>query len=85
MFFVYDRTPPCAHGLRPKDLSSRFRRYECAIRNARFVWTQLITVPGAIVPLPYRGKQRQVMINMDHNLMQARNVSPTDVLNAVNA
>src|SRR5260370_40325881 len=25
------------------------------------------------------------MINMDHNLMQARNVSPTDVLNAVNA
>jgi multidrug efflux pump subunit AcrB len=25
------------------------------------------------------------MISMDHNLMQARNVSPTDVLNAVNA
>src|ERR1700730_2713934 len=49
-----------------------------------FVRTQLITVPGAVVPLPYGGKQRQVMINMDHNLMQARNVSPTDVLNAVN-
>src|SRR6202008_4859009 len=50
-----------------------------------FIRTQLITVPGAVVPLPYGGKQRQVMINMDHNLMQARNVSPTDVLNAVNA
>jgi hypothetical protein len=25
-------------------------------------------------------KQRQVMINMDHNLMQAGNVSPTEVL-----
>jgi multidrug efflux pump subunit AcrB len=50
-----------------------------------FVRTQLITVPGAVIPLPYGGKQRQVMINMDHNLMQARNVSPTDVLNAVNA
>jgi multidrug efflux pump subunit AcrB len=50
-----------------------------------FVRTQLITIPGAVVPLPYGGKQRQVMINMDHNLMQARNVSPTDVLNAVNA
>ncbi|MBV9732947.1 MAG: efflux RND transporter permease subunit, partial [Verrucomicrobia bacterium] len=50
-----------------------------------FVRTQLITVPGAVLPLPYGGKQRQVMINMDHNLMQARNVSPTDVLNAVNA
>ena len=41
-----------------------------------FVRTQLITVPGAVIPLPYGGKQRQVMINMDHNLMQARNVSP---------
>jgi multidrug efflux pump subunit AcrB len=50
-----------------------------------FVRTQLITVPGAVIPLPYGGKQRQVMINMDHNLMQARNVSPTDVLSAVNA
>ena len=50
-----------------------------------FVRTQLITVPGAVIPLPYGGKQRQVMINLDHNLMQARNISPTDVLNAVNA
>jgi multidrug efflux pump subunit AcrB len=50
-----------------------------------FVRTQLITVPGAVIPLPYGGKQRQVMVNMDHNLMQARNVSPIDVLNAVNA
>jgi multidrug efflux pump subunit AcrB len=50
-----------------------------------FIRTQIITVPGVVVPLPYGGKQRQVMINLDHNLMQARNVSPTDVLNAVNA
>src|SRR6202041_3843418 len=47
--------------------------------------TQMITVPGAVIPLPYGGKQRQVMINLNHNLMQARNISPTDVLNAVNA
>src|ERR1700685_455852 len=50
-----------------------------------FVRTQMITVPGAVIPLPYGGKQRQVMINLDHNLMQARNISPTDVLNAGNA
>ena len=50
-----------------------------------FVRTQLITVPGAVVPYPYGGKQRQVMINLDQNLMQARNISPTDVLNAVNS
>jgi multidrug efflux pump subunit AcrB len=50
-----------------------------------FVRTQLITVPGAVVPYPYGGKQRQVMINLDQNLMQARNISPTDVLNAMNS
>lgn len=50
-----------------------------------FLRTQLITVPGAVVPLPYGGKQRQVMINMNQNLMQAKGVSPSDVLNAVNA
>ncbi|WP_158820715.1 efflux RND transporter permease subunit [Granulicella sp. S156] len=50
-----------------------------------FLRTQLITVPGAVIPLPYGGKQRQVMVNMDQNLMQSKGVSPTDVLNAVNA
>src|ERR1700744_1522831 len=50
-----------------------------------FLRTQLITVPGAVIPLPYGGKQRQVMINMNQNLMQSKGVSPTDVLNAVNA
>jgi multidrug efflux pump subunit AcrB len=46
---------------------------------------QLITVPGAAVPNPYGGKTRQVMINMDQNLMQAKGVSPANVQNAVNA
>jgi CzcA family heavy metal efflux pump len=50
-----------------------------------FLRTQLITVPGVVVPLPYGGKQRQVMVNMNQNLMQAKGVSPSDVLNAVNA
>jgi multidrug efflux pump subunit AcrB len=50
-----------------------------------FLRPQLITVPGAVIPYPYGGKQRQVMINMDQNQMQAKGVSPTDVLNAVNA
>src|SRR5271163_2838213 len=50
-----------------------------------FLRPQLITVPGAVIPYPYGGKQRQVMINMDQNQMQAKGISPTDVLNAVNA
>src|SRR5271170_5410765 len=53
--------------------------------SLNFLRTQLITVPGAVIPLPYGVKPRQVMINMDQNLMQAKNVSPSDVLNSVNA
>src|SRR6266849_2063345 len=53
--------------------------------SLNFLRTQLITVPGAVIPLPYGGKPRQVMINMDQNLMQAKNVSPSEVLNSVNA
>src|SRR6202142_2963924 len=48
-----------------------------------FLRTQLVTVPGAVVPYAYGGKQRQVMINLIPQLMQAKSVSPTDVLNAV--
>jgi len=50
-----------------------------------FIRPQLITVPGAVVPLPYGGKQRQVMINMDQALLQSKGLSPADVLTAVNA
>ena len=50
-----------------------------------YIRPQLITVPGAVVPSPYGGKTPQVMINMDQDLMQARGISPIDVLNAVNA
>jgi multidrug efflux pump subunit AcrB len=48
-----------------------------------FLRPQLVTVPGAVIPYPYGGKQRQVMINLVPRLMQAKGVSPTDVLSAV--
>jgi multidrug efflux pump subunit AcrB len=48
-----------------------------------FLRTQLVNVPGAVVPYPYGGKQRQVMINLMPQQMQAKGVSPSDVLNAV--
>src|ERR1700731_2708958 len=48
-----------------------------------FLRPQLVTVPGAVIPYPYGGKQRQVMINLVPRLMQAKGVSPTDVLDAV--
>ncbi len=48
-----------------------------------FIRTQLITVPGAVVPLPYGGKQRQININMDQAAMQSKGIAPGDVLNAL--
>ena len=41
-----------------------------------FLRTQLVTVPGAVVPYPYGGKQRQVMINLNPKLLQAKGLSP---------
>jgi len=48
-----------------------------------FLRTQLITVPGAVIPLPYGGKARQVNINLNPALLQSKGLSPQDVLNAV--
>ena len=30
-----------------------------------FIRPQLVTVPGAVVPYPYGGKQRQIMVNLE--------------------
>ena len=45
----------------------------------------LVTVPGAVLPLPYGGKSPQISVNMDQNLMQSKGVSPGDLLAALNA
>ncbi|WP_250464610.1 MULTISPECIES: efflux RND transporter permease subunit [unclassified Caballeronia] len=50
-----------------------------------FLKTQLATVQGASVPLPYGGKQRQIMVDIDSRRLQAKNLAPTDVVNAISA
>ncbi len=49
-----------------------------------FIRTQLATIQGASVPLPYGGKFRQVMVDLDPDSMYAKGVSATDVSNALN-
>jgi multidrug efflux pump subunit AcrB len=49
-----------------------------------FLRTQLVTVPGAVEPYPYGGKQRQVMIDLNPAAMQAKSLSPFDIVTAVN-
>src|SRR5712671_1965470 len=48
-----------------------------------FLRTQLVTVPGASIPYPYGGKQRQVMVDLDQRLLQSKGLSPTDVVTAL--
>src|SRR3984957_3642723 len=50
-----------------------------------FLRVQLVTVPGAVVPYPYGGKQREVMVNLDSGLLQSKGLSPQDIVTAVNA
>ena len=53
----------------------------CALN---FLRPQLVTVPGAAVPYPYGGKQREVMVNLDSGLLQSKGLSPQDIVNAIN-
>lgn len=45
---------------------------------------QLINIPGVAIPFPYGGKTKLVSIDLDTNAMQARGLSPSDVVNALN-
>jgi multidrug efflux pump subunit AcrB len=50
-----------------------------------FIRTQLATVQGAQVPLPYGGKSRQVMVDIDPEKLFGKGLSPADVSSALNA
>jgi multidrug efflux pump subunit AcrB len=50
-----------------------------------FIRTQLVTIPGAVVPNVYGGKQRSIMVNLDPKLLQSKGLSPNDVLSALSA
>jgi CzcA family heavy metal efflux pump len=48
-----------------------------------FIRTQLVTIPGAAVPVPYGGKLRVVNVDIDPDALYARGLSPQDVSNAI--
>jgi multidrug efflux pump subunit AcrB len=53
--------------------------------GANTIRTQLATIEGAQSPYPYGGKQRQIMVDLDLHALQAKGLSPTDVVNAISA
>ena len=45
---------------------------------------QLINIPGVAIPFPYGGKNPLISVDLDTNALQARGLSPSDVVNAIN-
>jgi len=48
-----------------------------------FVRVKLFTIPGLTVPAPFGGKLRQISVDLNPPLMNAKGVSPNDVVNAL--
>src|SRR5437588_7678813 len=46
---------------------------------------QLAPIPGITFPTPDGGKYRQIMVDIDPAKLQATGLTPTDIVNAVNA
>ncbi len=48
-----------------------------------FMRTQLATVQGASIPFPYGGKQRNILVDLDPQALQAKGLSAKDVTDAI--
>jgi multidrug efflux pump subunit AcrB len=48
-----------------------------------FVRVRLFTIPGLSTPAPFGGKIRQIMVDMNPDALQARGLSPADVVSAL--
>src|ERR1019366_6747907 len=53
--------------------------------GSNFIRVQLADVEGGAIPWAYGGKQRQVQVDLDTDALQAKGLSPVDVVNAVGA
>jgi multidrug efflux pump subunit AcrB len=62
--------------------SDQLSEQEISDLGNTFIRTQLVTVQGAAVPLPYGGKNRVVNIDVDPDALYARGLSVQDVLTA---
>jgi len=74
-------TPIIQLGLSSKTLPEQ----EIFDLGQNFLRTQLATVQGAAMPYPFGGKIRQIEVDLDLQQLQANGLTPTDIVNAVNA
>ena len=52
---------------------------------ANFIRVRLATVQGAVFVNPYGGRQRQVQVDLNMEALQAKGISPTEVVTAIGA
>ena len=65
--------------------SPRLSEQELNDTALNFLRPQLVTIPGAAVPYPYGGKSRLISVDLDTRALLAKGLTPSDVVNAVNA
>jgi CzcA family heavy metal efflux pump len=53
--------------------------------GVNFIRTRLITVQGTAIPYPYGGKMRQVQVDINTPALQAKQLTPVDVVSAFGA
>ena len=63
--------------------SKTLSQQEISDLGNNFIRTQLVTVRGAAVPVPYGGKTRVVNVDLDPDSLYARGISPQEVNNAI--
>jgi len=73
--------PVIQFGLAGKGLDEQ-RLFDLGQNTVRLA---LATVEGAQSPYPYGGKQRQIQVDIDLHALQAKGLTPADVVNAINA
>ncbi|HEV7913010.1 MAG TPA: efflux RND transporter permease subunit, partial [Albitalea sp.] len=56
--------------------------FDAAVNTLR---PRLVTIPGVAIPFPYGGKVKVISVDLDTQALQARGLSPADVVNAVNS
>lgn len=78
--FGADTVPIIQLALSSKSLSEA-QLYDYGIFRVR---QQLSTVAGTLLPAPYGGKSRQIMVDLDPEALIGKGLSPIDISNAIN-
>ena len=63
--------------------SKTLSQQEISDLGNNFIRTQLVTVKGASVPVPYGGKSRVVNVDLDPDALYSRGISPQEVASAI--